>query len=39
MTGLLKLFAVVPLTHTVEPTLTLAPVVVNVAASAVTSVP
>jgi hypothetical protein len=34
-----KLFAVVPLTWTVEPTFTAAPVVVNVAINAVTFVP
>src|SRR5512143_1265860 len=39
MTGLVKLFAVVPLTCVVPPTATLAPVVVNVATNAVTSVP
>jgi hypothetical protein len=37
--GLLRLFAVVPLTCTVEPTLTLEPVVVNVATNAITFVP
>ncbi len=39
MTELLKLFAVTPLTCTVEPTLTLAPVIVNVATNAVTAKP
>ncbi len=39
ITGLPKLFGVVPLTCDVAPTRTLAPVVVNVATSAVTSVP
>src|SRR5512143_2617814 len=38
-TGFVKSFGVMPLTCTVEPTFTLAPVVVNVATSDVTFVP